>query len=183
MPESQGVKQQIQKQLCSAGTFLHYLGVEIERYTRYNRAFTIVMIQPPASGDHPARLQVARAASEQALGLLRTCDVVAIFDRSAFVVALLPETGAAGARIVFDRFDEQLVQPGAGWTLKMASYPEHAASIEYFLERFNGLLRSADLTTESSETDERLWHATSDVSSNWRDLTKDRKRTSRGLAA
>ncbi len=171
MPES-ATKRQVQKQLCSGDTFLQYLSVEIERYTRYKRAFTLVLIQPPASSDHIARLQVARAASEQALRLLRTCDLVATFDAGAFGVALLPETGADGARIVFDRFDTQMVQRGAGWTLKMATYPEHATSIEYFLDKFVRLLNVSDLETDASETDGHLYHATNDVSSNWRDLTK-----------
>ncbi len=151
IPESEGVRQRAQKQLCSAVTFLHYRGVEIERYTRYNRVFTIVLIRPPASGDHPARLQVARAASEQALGLLRTCDVVAMFDSSASVVALLPETDAAGARTVFHRFEEQLVPSGADWILKLAAYPEHSASVEYFLDRFSKFLKNSDPETDPSE--------------------------------
>lgn len=171
MPES-AAKRQVQKQLCSGEFFLHYLGVEIERYTRYKRSFTLVLIQPPASSDHIARLQVARAASEAALRLLRTCDVVATFDSSTFGVALLPETGADGARTVFDRFDTQMVQAGAGWTLKMATYPEHAVSIEYFLDKFIRLLKTSDLEPDASETDGHLYHATNDVSSNWRDLTK-----------
>lgn len=183
MPDSETTKRHIQKELCSGGTFLHYLGVEIERYTRYKRAFTLVLIQPPASDDHGARIQVARAATEQALALLRTCDVVAMFDSSAFGVALLPETGPSGARTVFDRFDEQMVQPGAGWTLKMATYPEHAASIEYFLDKFIGLRTRSDLELTVPEADGQLWHATSDVSTNWRDLTKNRKRAPRRLAA
>ncbi|MCH8007483.1 MAG: hypothetical protein IIC91_01325 [Chloroflexi bacterium] len=63
MPESQDVKQRGPKQLCSAETFLHYVRVEIDRYTRYDRAFTIVLIQPPASGIHQTRLQVTRAGA------------------------------------------------------------------------------------------------------------------------
>ncbi len=148
MPESLGEQQQRRRQLCGAETFLYCLGVEIERYARYDRAFTIVLIQPPASGDKLERFEVTRAASERALGLLRSCDVITIFESSAFVIALLPETGAAGARTVFDRFDEQMVQPGAGWTLKMATYPKHATSIDYFLERFTELLKNSDAETE-----------------------------------
>ncbi len=170
MPEAQDLWIRGQKQLCSAETFLHYLGVEIERYTRYNRAFTIVLIQPPASDSHLARLETTQDASEHALGLLRTCDVIAIFERSPCVVTLLPETGAAGARTVFDRFDEQMVQPGRGWTLKMATYPEHSASIAYFLQRFTGLLKSPAVETESSDRFGHLRHATSDVSHSWRDF-------------
>ena len=170
MPESQDVKQRGPKQLCSAETFLHYVRVEIDRYTRYDRAFTIVLIQPPASGIHQTRLQVTRAAAERALWVLRTCDVITIFESNAFVIALLPETGAAGARIVFDRFDEQLVHSGVGWTLKMATYPEHSASIEYFLERFSELLRSSDGKTKSPDRYGYLRQVTTDVSRNWRDL-------------
>ena len=175
MPESEGEKQNGQ-QLCSAETFLFYLGVEMERSRRYNRPFTLVLIQPPDSGDHLDRLQVTWAASEQALGLLRTSDVVAIFDTSAFVVALLPETNAAGARTVFDRFDEQMAQPGEGWMLKLASYPEHAASVTYFLERFSGLPRKSDVETKPANRYADLQQATSDVSRSWRDLTSVQQR-------
>ena len=174
MPESEGEKQNVQ-QLCSAETFLFYLGVEMERSRRYNRPFTIVLIQPPDSGNHLDRLQVTWAASEQALGLLRTSDVVAIFDSSAFVVALLPETDAAGARTVFDRFDEQMAQPGEGWMLKLASYPEHAASVTYFLERFSGLPRKSNVETRPSNRYADLQQATSDVSRSWRNLASVEK--------
>ena len=168
MPESESEKQNVQ-QLCSAETFLFYLGVEMERSRRYNRNFTLVLIQPPASENHLARLRVAQAAAGHVLGLLRTCDVVAVFDNSAFVVALLPEAGADGARAVFDRFDEQSVQPGADWLLKLATYPKHGLRVEYFHERFTELL-------SSSEGDARLWQATSDVSRSWRDLTSVQQR-------
>jgi hypothetical protein len=171
MPDSEDDTPQVQKRLCSAETFLHYLSVEIERYTRYNRIFTIVLIQPPASENHRDRLQVAWAAATHALELLRTCDVVSVFDRSACVVVLLPETDGGGASTVFDRFDEQMVQAGEGWTLKLAVYPKHSASVEYFLKRFSDLIRISNPETGISESDERLWHATSDVSSSWRDLT------------
>ena len=167
MPESEGEKQNGQ-QLCSAETFLFYLGVEMERSRRYNRPFTLVLIQPPPSENH-----LAQAAAGQVLGLLRTCDVVAVFDNSAFVVALLPEAGADGARAVFDRFDEQSVQPGADWLLKLATYPKHGLRVEYFHERFTELL-------SSSEGDARLWQATSDVSRSWRDLTSVQQRAPAG---
>ena len=182
MPES-AAKRQVQKQLCSGEFFLRYLGVEIERYTRYKRAFTLVLIQPPPSDDRVARLQVVRAATDKALGLLRTCDLVATFDSSAFGVALLPETGAAGARTVFDRFDEQMVQRGAGWTLKMATYPEHATSIEYFFDKFIRLLDISYQEPDVSETDGELYHATNDVSGNWRDLTDGKGSGSPNVAA
>ena len=180
MPES-AAKRQVQKQLCSGEVFLHYLGVEIERYERYKRAFTLVLIQPPPSDDHVARLQIVRAASDKALGLLRTCDLVGMFDSSAFGVALVPETGADGARTVFDRFDEQMIQPGAGWTLKMATYPEHATSIEYFLDKFTALLGVSNVAPDTAETDGQLYHSTNDVSSNWRDLTGKKGSAPAGL--
>ena len=157
MPESEDEKQNVQ-QLCTRETFLFYLGVEMERSRRYNRPFTLVLIQPPPSENH-----LAQAAAGQVLGLLRTCDVVAVFDNSAFVVALLPEAGADGARAVFDRFDEQLLQPGVDWLLKLAAYPENGLKVEYFHERFTELL-------SSTEGDGRLCHATVNASDNWRDL-------------
>ena len=157
MPESEDEKQNVQ-QLCTRETFLFYLGVEMERSRRYNRPFTLVLIQPPPSENH-----LAQAAAGQVLGLLRTCDVVAVFDNSAFVVALLPEAGADGARAWFDRFDEQLVQPSADWLLKLAAYPKHGLRVEYFHERFTELL-------SSSEGDARLRHATANASDNWREL-------------
>lgn len=168
MPESEDEQQQ-HKQLCSAETFLYCLGAEIERYERYNRVFTTVLIQPPFSDEHSTRLQVARAAANHALEMLRTCDVVSVFERSAFVIALLPETDGAGARTVFDRFDEQMVQAGEGWMLKLAVYPKHSTNVEYFLERFSDLLNSSDPETDPTET----WHATSDVSRSWRDLVDE----------
>ena len=167
MPESQDVRQARQKQLCNAETFLHYVRVEIERYTRYNRAFTIVLIQPPASGSHQTRPQLTRTAPGRVLALPRTSDLLTFFENSAFVIALLPETDAVGARIVFDRFAEHLVRPGVAWMLKMATYPEHSGSIEHFLERFSGLLRSSDFKTERYGY---LRQVTTDVSRSWRDL-------------
>lgn len=161
--------QQRHRQLCSAETFLYYLSAEIERYERYNRIFTTVLIQPPFTDEHSTRLQTARAAANHALEMLRTCDVVAVFERSAFVIALLPETDGAGACTVFDRFDEQMVQAGEGWLLKVAVYPKHSTNVEYFLERFSDLLNTSDPETDPTET----WHATSDVSRSWRDLVDE----------
>ena len=143
MPQTRDLWISGERQLCSAETYLYYLGVEIERYTRYGRSFAMVLIQPPSADGHQTRLEATQAASEHALKMVRTCDVVAIFERGAFLVALLPETDADGTQTVFDRFDEQMVQPGLGGTLKFATYPEHAASIEYFLDRFTDLFRKA----------------------------------------
>lgn len=178
MHESEDEYQQ-HKQLCSMETFLYCLSIEIERYARYNRIFTIVLIQPPVSGDHLTRLQVAQAAAHHALEMLRTCDVVSVFEHSAFVVSLLPETDAAGARAVFDRFDEQMVQAGEGWTLKLAVYPKHSTSVEYFLERFRDLLMNSNPETDPTEP----WHATSDASRSWRDVVGETEKDSDELAS
>ena len=85
------------KRLCSPETFLGILGVEIERFVRYQRDFTIVLIRPQDFGHQAARLQSTLAASERVLGLLRTCDVITIFEENPFVVAFLPETSTDGA--------------------------------------------------------------------------------------
>lgn len=171
MPQAQDLWISGERQLCSAKTFLYCLGVEIERYKRYGRAFAMVLIQPPVADDHPTRLQATQIVSEHALRMVRTCDVVAIFERGAFLVALLPETDADGTQTVFDRFDEQMVQPGLGGTLKFATYPEHATSIEYFLDRFTELFRKSGREPQLSEANGGEWQETAAVSQSWEDIT------------
>ena len=170
MPQTQDLWITGERQLCSAKTFLYCLGVEIERYKRYRRAFAMVLIQPPAANDYRTRLDATQAASEHALRMVRTCDVVAIFERGAFLVALLPETDANGTKTVFDRFDEQMVQPGSGGTLKFATYPEHATSIEYFLDRFTELFKKSGREPQVPETDDGEWQETAAVSQSWEDI-------------
>ena len=176
MSASEGTQDYGEKQLCSAETFRHALGVEIERYARYRRDFAIVLIRPRDFGNQQAQRQATVAASERALKLLRTCDIVTIFEENPFVVALLPETDADGARTVFERFDEQVVVQGAGWVLKASTYSEHAASIQHFLLWFNELLLSSDGTPSSSDGTPasryaQLRYATSNVTGSWRDLS------------
>jgi len=176
MPASESGTEQGEKQLCSGETFRHVLGIEIERYARYKRDFTVVILRPQDFGNQRAQLQAAMAASERALRLLRTCDVITIFEGNPFVVALLPETGAAGARKVFERFGEHLVVQGVLWTLKAATYSENAASIQRFLVWFNELLLSSGRNPASSESAPSasrysdLRFATSNVTRSWRDL-------------
>ena len=158
-----------EKQLCSAETLLYCLGLEIERHRRYGHPFAMVLIQPPAGDDESGRLESAHLVADHALAMVRTCDLVAVFNRGAFAVALLPETDADGSRNVFERFDAQMVQPGLSVALKFAVYPEHDTSIEYFLDRFTGFLSGRDLqATEAVVVSEDQESAA--VSQSWEDI-------------
>ena len=176
MTSADDVRERGEKQLCSPETFLHFLGVEIERFARYQRDFTVVLIRPQDFGNQRMQLQGALAASKRVLGLLRTCDLITIFEENPFVVALLPETGKDGARAVFERFDGKVIAQGAGWILKAATYTEHSASIGEFLLWFNeqlfGLGRKTAPSdgTKSSSRYSQLSFATSNVTRSWRDL-------------
>ena len=159
-----------QKQLCSAETLLYCLGLEIERHRRYGHPFAMVLIQAPGGDDESVRLESAHLVADHALAMVRNCDLVAVFNRGAFVVALLPETDADGTRNVFERFDAQMVQPGLGGTLKFAFYPEHNTSIEYFLERFTGFLSGHDLQATGSVVVSGEEQETAVVSQSWEDI-------------
>jgi hypothetical protein len=159
-----------EKQLCSAETLLYYLGLEIERHRRYGHPFAMVLIQPPAGDDESGRLESAHLVADHALAMVRTCDLVAVFNRGAFAVALLPETDAAGARRVFERFDARMVQPGLGGTLKFAFYPEHNTSIDYFLDRFTGFLSGRDLQATEAVVVSGEDQESAAVSQSWEDI-------------
>lgn len=165
MPKAPRAKRPAPKHLCSATAFAHYLNVEIARYTRYQRTFTVVLIQTPIAT--AARLEAVRSAAEQTRKLTRDCDVVTSIETSGLVITLLPETSADGARAVFDRVGETNAKSGTGWTIKMATYPEHFAIIDYLRDRIDKLLRDGQGPASAAKRDTRLWREASDITDSW----------------
>ncbi len=173
MPALHGLSEQSTRRLCTPEMFVDYLRVEIERNTRYRRPFTIVLIQTPALDDTAVRLEATQAASAHALALVRSCDLVTSFESRGLVAAFLPETGPDGARTVFGRVSEEVAEPEAGWTVKMATYPEHFRVIDYFLERIAELVKTGEKREHAVSGGGHLWTAAPDVSASWRDVRRE----------
>ena len=140
--------------VLDAALFLERLADEIERSRRYERPFSLVMLRSPASleaGDQARLLEWGAAAARTHV---RACDCVALFEAEGMVILLLPETTAAGARSVQERFRvlDQLAArfgdplagsgrgPTATWESEVFAYLEAPAVIEAFLQRRLGLI-------------------------------------------
>ena len=173
MPGTDGLSEGSTRHLCAPELFVDYLRVEIERNTRYRRPFTIVLIQTPAVDDPAARLEETKAAAAHALALVRSCDLVTSFESRGLVATLLPETGPDGAHTVFGRVNEEVAGPEAGWTVKMATYPEHFKVIDYFLERVSELLNRGEHPEQAQSAGGHLWKAEGDAATSWRDVRRE----------
>ena len=134
------------RRVLGAALFLERLADEIERSRRYERPFSLVMLRSPASleaGDQARLLEWGAAAARTHV---RACDCVGLFEAEGMVILLLPETTAAGARSVQERFRalDQLAarfgDPTATWESEVFAYSEAPAVIEAFLQRRLGLI-------------------------------------------
>jgi hypothetical protein len=123
------------------GTFVDFLNEEIERCERYERNFALLLVHVPTTGTDLERTDALHRASVLTRRLVRGCDLIASFEGSGLLSALLPETGPEGAAVVLDRFASQMGEPSAGWIVKLATYPEHTELIDYFLTRAEETLK------------------------------------------
>jgi GGDEF domain-containing protein len=123
-------------------SFIERLTDEIERCRRYGRTFALLLLQAPTTADHSDRLKVLRTAVTVAGRLVRNCDILGSFEKSALLVVLLPETGPSGARIVLQRLSSLMGDTGDGCIIGLATYRENRDVIEYFLERSEQMVES-----------------------------------------
>src|SRR5260221_12904100 len=90
----------------NARAFHEAAGAEIERARRYQHPFSVAVVDLGSRvGDEPVR-----AAATVLRGALRATDVVARLGRDE-LIALLPQTTAASARIGLDKLRAGLAEP------------------------------------------------------------------------
>src|SRR4051794_1643288 len=93
----------------NARAFHEAAGAEIERARRYQHPFSVVVVDLGSRvGD-----ELVRSTAAALRGALRATDVVARLGRDE-LIALLPETTAAAARIVLDKLRTGLAELRGG---------------------------------------------------------------------
>lgn len=120
--------------LVEDDVFLEYLAEEIERSKRYRHTFTVLLLQPPKVADELKSLTLEWLKS-LTRGLVRGCDVVAIFQSEATVAVLLPETGVSGAGALLDRIRSAVADTSDEWEYTLLEYPTNRRMVESFMDQ------------------------------------------------
>jgi len=106
--------------IVEADEFLARLSEEIKRSDRYNHPFTVLILRPPAGqADAPTPSWLESLA----LGLVRGCDIISVFEAQGVVAVLLPETGVAGGSALLERFRTVIADSEEEWDFKLVEYP------------------------------------------------------------
>ncbi len=120
--------------LVEGEVLVRRLSEEINRSGRYGHTFTILILRPPqAAGKH--ELLSSDWFGSLAGGLVRGCDVVAVFENDPAVVMLLPETGVSGAGALLDRIRSVIPDPDHEWQYSLLEFPAHRKKIESFIDQ------------------------------------------------
>ena len=135
MSGSRQKKQRKTGRLVDTQTFVHFLYHEIARYERYHHPFAVGILQAPGVENNADKLLGLQKVSAVARTLLRASDLLAPFEDTGVLAMLLPETSLTGACTIFERFMLDPNELGAGWTLKIAAYPDHTEVIDHLLAR------------------------------------------------
>ena len=117
---------QRQPVLVEPEEFVARLSEEIARSDRYDHVFTLLVLLPPFvdGGTPPASWLEALAT-----GLIRGCDIVAVFEGRRAIVALLPETGVAGGNALLERFRTAIGDTDCEWQARLLEYPTNREAI------------------------------------------------------
>lgn len=101
--------------LGNARSVVHSIDLELSRSERYETVFSVVVVNVPADAFEPlgrrARQRLLRDLGAGVGELVRTVDRTAhaADGRGHLVAVVLPETGAAGARVFAGRFQDWVV--------------------------------------------------------------------------
>jgi hypothetical protein len=117
-----------------ADEFRSRLAEEIKRSARYEHPFTVLLLRPPAASAKQAVLGSPWFDS-LVRGLVRGCDVVAVFEDEPAVAVLLPETAVSGASALLERLTSAIGDANQEWECTVFEYPLNREKIEDFLGR------------------------------------------------
>lgn len=106
--------------IVEADEFLSRMAEEIKRSDRYNHPFTVLILRPPAGQEDSP---IAAWLESLALGLVRGCDIVSVFEAQNVVAVLLPETGVSGGSALLERFRAVIADSEQEWDFKLLEYP------------------------------------------------------------